>query len=91
MRIDICNKIPANLPLQPPEVEPLSVAPADAEGSDEPAGSVFATTTTSSQSDQPTLVKPLNFAKPKLKLKLTHVNHLTPNQNHPQNYLNQMY
>ena len=63
MRVDICNKLPADYPLQPPVVEPLNVAPADAEGSDEPAGSVSANTATSSQSDQPTLVKPLNFAQ----------------------------
>ena len=44
-------------------VEPLNITPADAEGSDEPAGSPSATTATSSQSDQPTLVKPLNFAQ----------------------------
>jgi len=62
MRIDICNKLPANHPLQPPMVEPLTIAPADAEGSDEPAGSASATAT-SSQSDQPTLVQPLNFAQ----------------------------
>jgi len=37
VRIDICNKLPANHPLQPPMVEPLNIAPADAEGSDEPA------------------------------------------------------
>jgi len=44
-------------------VEPLNIAPADAEGSVELAGSASATTITSSQSDQPILVKPLNFAQ----------------------------
>jgi len=63
MRVDICNKLPVDYPLQPQMVEPLNIAPADAEGSDEPAGSASATTATSSQSDQPTLVKPLNFAQ----------------------------
>ena len=63
MRVDICNKLPADHPFQPPMVEPLNIAPADAEGSDEPARSASATTTTSSQSNQPTLVKPLNFAQ----------------------------
>jgi len=58
MRVDICNKLPADHPLQP-----LNVAPADAEGPDEPAGSVSTNIATSSQSDQPTLVKPLNFAQ----------------------------
>jgi len=48
-RIDICNKLPIDHPLQPPMVEPLNIAPADAEGSDEPAGSASATIITSSQ------------------------------------------
>jgi len=61
-RVNICNKLPADHPFQPPMVEPLNIAPADAEGSDEPAGLASATIATSSQSDQPTLVKPLNFA-----------------------------
>ena len=56
MRVDICNKLPANHPFQSPMVKPLNIAPADAEGSDEPAGSASATTITSSQSNQPTLV-----------------------------------
>jgi len=62
-KVDICNKLPANHPFQPPMVKPLNIAPANAKGSDEPAGSASATTTTSSQSDQPTLVKPLNFTQ----------------------------
>jgi len=61
MRVDICNKLPADHPFQSPMVEPLNIAPADVEGFNEPAGSASATTATSSQSDQPTLVKPLNF------------------------------
>jgi len=28
-RVDLCNKLPANHPLQPPIIEPLNVAPAD--------------------------------------------------------------
>jgi len=63
MKVDICNKLPGDHPLQPPMVEPLNVALADAEGSDEPAGSVSANTATSSQSNHPTLVEPLNFAQ----------------------------
>jgi len=63
MRVDICNKLPTDHPFQPPMVEPLNIAPADAEGSVELAGSASATTITSSQSDQPTLVKPPNFAQ----------------------------
>jgi len=42
MRVDICNKLAANHPLQPPIVEPLNVATIDAEGSNEPAESVSA-------------------------------------------------
>jgi len=53
-RIDICNKLSIDHPLQPPMVEPLNVAPADAEGSDEPAGSASATTATSSQTQTQT-------------------------------------
>jgi len=53
-RIDICSKLPIDHPLQPPMVEPLNVAPADAEGSDEPAGSASATTATSSQTQTQT-------------------------------------
>jgi len=29
MRVDLCNKLPADHPLQPPIIEPLNVAPAD--------------------------------------------------------------
>jgi len=54
MRIDICNKLSVDHPLQLPMVEPLNVAPADAEGSDEPAGSASATTATSSQTQTQT-------------------------------------
>ena len=31
MRINVCNKLPANHPLQPPMVEPLQIILADAE------------------------------------------------------------
>jgi len=63
LRVDICNKLPADHPLQPPVVEPLNVAPADAEGSDEPVGSVSANISTSTHSNHPTLVESLNFAQ----------------------------
>jgi len=53
-RIDTCNKLPIDHPLQPPMVEPLNVAPADAEGSDEAAGSASATIATSSQTQTQT-------------------------------------
>jgi len=43
------NKLPANHPLQPPMVQPLNIAPANAEGSDEPARSASATIATSTQ------------------------------------------
>ena len=62
MRVDIYAKLPADRPLQPPVVKPLNVAPADAEGTDEPAGSVSATTSTSSHSNHPTIVEPINFS-----------------------------
>jgi len=78
MRVDICNKLPANHPFQPPMVEPLNIAPADAEGSYEPAGSTSATTTTSSKSNQPTLVKPLNFAQTQ-----THTETCEPSNSQP--------
>ena len=51
MRVDICNKLSADHPFQPPMVELLNIAPTDVEGSDEPAGSASATAT-SSRSDQ---------------------------------------
>jgi len=63
MRVDLCAKLPADHPLQTPVVEPLNVAPADAESTDEPAGSVSANTSTSSHSNQPTIVEPINFAQ----------------------------
>jgi len=63
MRVDICAKLPADHPLQPPIIYCLQSIPADAEGADEPAGSVSANIATSWQSNQPTLVKPLNFAQ----------------------------
>jgi len=48
MRVDICAKLPADHPLQPPIIDCLQSIPADAEGADEPAGSVSANTATSS-------------------------------------------
>ena len=63
MRVDICAKLPANHPPQPPVVEPLNIAPADAEGTDEPAGSVSANISTSSPPNQPSIVEPINFAQ----------------------------
>ena len=54
IRIDICKKLPIDHPLQLPMVKPLNVAPADVEGSDEPAGSASATTATSSQTQTQT-------------------------------------
>jgi len=50
-------------PLQPPIIDCLQSIPADAEGVYEPAGSVSANTTTSSQSNQPQTVESLNFAQ----------------------------
>jgi len=61
MRVDLCEKLPADHPLQPLVVEPLNVAPADVEGSHDPAGPM--NTSTSSHSNHPTLVEPLNFAQ----------------------------
>jgi len=61
MRVDICEKLPADHPFQPPIFDCLQSIDADAEGADEPAGPV--NTSASSQSNQPTLVKPLNFAQ----------------------------
>jgi len=49
IRVDICNKLLANHPLQPPMIEPLNIAPADVESSDEPTGSASVTTATSTQ------------------------------------------
>jgi len=37
LRIDVCNRLPANHPLQPPMVEPLQTIPADAEVGSEQA------------------------------------------------------
>ena len=47
MRVDICAKLPADHPLQPPIIYCLQSIPADAEGADEPAGSVSANIATS--------------------------------------------
>jgi len=72
MRIDICNKLPIDHPLQPPMVKPLNVAPTDAEGSNEPAGSASATIATSSQTQTQTqteICEPSN-SQPKSPTKL---------------------
>jgi len=63
MRVGLCAKLPADHPLQPPMIECLQSIPANAEGADEPDGSVSANTSTSSHPNQPTLVEPLNFAQ----------------------------
>jgi len=38
MRVDVCARLPADHPLQPPMIELIQSLPADAEGVDEPAG-----------------------------------------------------
>ena len=50
-----------NHPLQPP------IIPVDAEGADQPTGSVSTNTSTSSHSNQPTIVEPINFAQTETK------------------------
>ena len=82
VRIDICNKLPANHPLQPPMVEPLNIAPADAEGSDEPAGSVSATTTTSTQTKTQTNTCEPSNSQPKSLIKQPEPNILDQLVNH---------
>jgi len=52
MRIDICNKLPIDHPLQPPMIECLQSIPADAEGADDQTESLSANAATSSKSDQ---------------------------------------
>jgi len=68
-RIDICNKLPIDHPLQPPMVEPLNIAPVDAEGSDEPAGSASATIATSSQTKTQTETCEPSNSQPKSPIK----------------------
>jgi len=63
MRVDLCAKLPADHPLQPPIIDCLQSIPADAEGADEPAGSVSVNTSTSSHPNQLTFVEPINFAQ----------------------------
>ena len=63
MSVDICEKLPADHPFQPPMVECLQSIPDDAEGVDDHTGSVSANTTTSSQSNQPQTVEPLIFVQ----------------------------
>ena len=62
MRIDVCAKLPADHPFQPPVIDCLQSIPADAESADEPARSVSANTSTSSHPNQSPIIKPLNFA-----------------------------
>jgi len=62
MRVDVCARLPADHPFQPPTIECLQSIPADAEGVDKPAGSESANISTSSHSFQPPVIKPLNFA-----------------------------
>ena len=54
IRIDVCEILPADHPLQPPMIECLQSIPADAEGVDEPAGSESANISTSSHSNSTT-------------------------------------
>jgi len=61
MRVDLCEKLPADHPFQPPIVDCLQSIPADAEGADEPVGPV--NTSTSSHPNEPQIVEPLNFAQ----------------------------
>jgi len=62
MRVDFCAKLPVGHPLQPPVIECLQSIPVDAEGVDEPSGSVSANISTSSHPNQPYVIKPINFA-----------------------------
>jgi len=62
MRVDLCAKLTADHPFQPPVIECLQSIPADAEGVDEPAGSVSANISTPSHPNQLPVIKPLNFA-----------------------------
>jgi len=62
MRVDICAKLPADHPFQPPMIEYLQSIPADAEGVDEPAKSESANISTSSHPNQPYVIKLINFA-----------------------------
>ena len=50
-RVDLCNKLPADHPLQPPIIEPLNVAPADSH------------TSTSTHSNQPSNTQPKSPTK----------------------------
>ena len=53
MRIDVCNKLSANHPLQPPMVEPLQTIPVDVEVGCEQAGPESGIPETSSSQPQP--------------------------------------
>ena len=61
-RVDLCAKLPADHPFQPPMIDCLQSIPADAEGVDEPAGSISENISTSSHPNQPSVIKPINFA-----------------------------
>jgi hypothetical protein len=50
MRVDFCNRLPANHPLKPPMIEPLNVVPADADLIDDYVGSEFSNLNESSSS-----------------------------------------
>jgi len=55
MRVDVCARLPANHPLQPPMIQPLRTIPADAEVGSEQAGPESDTHVSSSSSQpQPT-------------------------------------
>ena len=62
MRVDLCAKLPADHQFQPPMIDYLQSIHANAEGVDEPAGSVSANITNSSHPNQPSVIKPINFA-----------------------------
>jgi len=53
MRIDVCNKLPANRPMQPPMIKPLKTIPADAEVRYEQAEPWSGIPETSSSQPQP--------------------------------------
>jgi len=63
MKVDLCAKLAADHLLQPPMIDCLQLIPTDAEDVDEPAGSISTNTSTSSHSNQPTFVEPINFAQ----------------------------
>jgi len=50
MRLDVCARLPADHPFQPPMIEPLQSLPTNAEGVDEPAAAKSANHEESSSS-----------------------------------------